>query len=47
MQAYTIGLSINKNLRLKKGKEKKTSNAAQSFIQSSSHITTAVYQVPP
>jgi len=42
MQACIIGLFINEDSKLKKGKEKKTSSAAQSFIQSSSHMTTAV-----
>jgi len=38
MQAYTIRLSINENLKLEKEKEKKSS-AAQCFIQSSHHVT--------
>jgi hypothetical protein len=37
MQAYIIGLSINKDLKLEKGKEKKGS-AARSFMRSSSYI---------
>ena len=48
-QAYTVGLSINENLKLEKGKEK-SSSAARRYIQSSGHVTatchhvTAVYQ---
>jgi len=37
MQAYTIGLSINKNPKLKK-KKKKKGNAAKGFIQSFSYV---------
>ena len=37
MQAYTIGLSINKDLKLRKGKEKK-GNAVRGFIQSASYV---------
>ena len=37
MQAYIIGLSINKDLKLRKGKEKKA-NTARCFIQSASHV---------
>jgi len=43
MQAYTIGLSINKDLKLEKGKEKRSS--AGSFIRSSSHVTAKFCQV--
>jgi hypothetical protein len=46
IQACTIGLSINEDPKLEKGKEK-NSSAAQSFIQSSSHVTTATYHFPP
>src|SRR6266566_9239868 len=38
MQACIIGLSINEDPKLEKGKEKK-GNAARSFIQSSSHVS--------
>jgi len=38
MQACIIGLSINEDLKLEKGKEKKSS-AARCFIQSSRHVT--------
>ena len=41
-QAYTIGLSINENLKLEKGKEK-SSSAARSYIQSSGHVTATCY----
>jgi len=37
MQAYTIRLSINEDLKLEKGKEKKGS-AARSFMRSLSHV---------
>jgi hypothetical protein len=37
MQAYIIGLSINKDLKLEKGKGKNGSTA-QSYIQSSGHV---------
>src|SRR6266571_2805130 len=37
-QACTIGLSINEDTKLKKGKEKEGS-AARSFMQSSSHVS--------
>jgi hypothetical protein len=37
MQACTIGLSINEDLKLEKGKEKKAS-AARSYMRSSSHV---------
>src|SRR6266702_4536721 len=37
-QAYTIGLSINEDIKLEKGKEKKGS-AARSFMRSSGHIS--------
>src|SRR6266567_4421737 len=51
-QAYTIGLSINEDTKLEKGKEKEGS-ATQSFIQSSSHVSSRdcvyhnVYHNPP
>src|SRR6202040_617816 len=38
VQACTIGLSINENLKLEKGKEK-SSSAARSYVQSSGHVT--------
>src|SRR6266567_9290393 len=38
MQACTIGLSINEDLKLEKGKEKKGS-AARSFMRSLSHVS--------
>ena len=41
-QAYTIGLSINENLKLEKGKEK-SSSAARRYIQSYSHVTATCY----
>jgi len=41
MQACIIGLSINKDPKLEKGKEKKGS-AAQGFIRSSGHVTATV-----
>ena len=37
-QAYTIGLSINEDTKLEKGKGKKSS-AARYFIWSSGHVT--------
>ena len=40
-QACTIGLSINEDIRLEKGKGKKSS-AARYFIWSSSHVTATV-----
>src|SRR6266576_738863 len=40
-QAYTIKLSINEDIKLEKGKGKKSS-AAQYFIWSSSHVTATV-----
>ena len=44
MQAYTIRLSINKDLKLEKGKEKKSSTGRSgSFIRSSSYITAEFY----
>src|SRR6266567_801226 len=52
MQAYTIGLSINEDTKLEKGKEKKGS-AARSFIRSSGHMSSRdcvyhnVYHNPP
>src|SRR6266568_9477958 len=51
-QAYTIGLSINEDIKLEKGKEKKGS-AARSFMRSSSHVSSRdcvyhnVYHNPP
>jgi len=44
VQAYTIGLSINENLKLKKGKEK-SSSAARSYVQSSGHVTATYHHV--
>src|ERR1700722_7070625 len=44
MQAYIIGLSINKNLKLEKGKEK-SSSAAQSYVQSSGHVTATYHYI--
>src|SRR6266567_3648750 len=38
MQACTIGLSINEDIKLKKGKEKEGS-ATRSFMRSSSHVS--------
>src|SRR6266478_3903473 len=52
MQACTIGLSINEDPKLEKGKEKKGS-AARSFMRSSSHVSSRdfvyynVYYNPP
>jgi len=56
MQAYTIGLSINEDPKLEKGKEKKGS-VARSLIQSSSHVSsrdsastitsTIIHRFPP
>src|SRR6266702_5550723 len=51
-QACTIGLSINEDIKLEKGKEKKGS-AARSFMRSSSHVSSRdcvyynVYHNPP
>src|SRR6266567_1736529 len=51
-QACTIGLSINEDTKLEKGKEKKGS-AARSFMRSSSHVSSRdcvyhnVYHNPP
>ena len=42
MQAYTIGLSINEDLKLEKGKGKNGSTA-RSYIQSFGHVT-AIFQ---
>jgi len=42
MQAYIIGLSINKDLKLKKGKKKKGS-ATRSYIQFSGYVAIATY----
>src|ERR1700733_5264993 len=44
MQAYIIRLSINKNLKLEKGKEK-SSSAAQSYVQSSGHVTATCHHI--
>jgi len=41
MRAYTIGLSINKDLKLEKGKEKEGS-AARRFIRSSGYVTATI-----
>jgi len=38
MQACTIGLSINEDTKLEKGKEKKSSTA-RCFMRSSRHVT--------
>jgi hypothetical protein len=38
VQAYIIGLSINEDLKLEKGKEK-NSNAVGHFIRSSSYVS--------
>src|SRR6266702_4059338 len=52
MQACTIGLSINEEPKLEKGKEKK-GGAARGFMQSSSHVSSRdcvyhnVYHNPP
>src|SRR6266700_3432075 len=52
MQACTIGLSINEDLKLEKGKEKKGSTA-RGFMRSSSHVSSRdcvyhnVYYNPP
>src|SRR6202044_3548051 len=43
-QACTIGLSINENLKLEKGKEK-SSSAARSYVQSSGHVTATYHHV--
>src|ERR1700723_1646549 len=43
-KACTIGLSINENLKLEKGKEK-SSSAARSYVQSSSHVTATCHYV--
>src|SRR6266699_4097939 len=51
-QACTIGLSINEDTKLEKGKEKEGS-AARSFMRSSSHVSSCdcvyhnVYHNPP
>src|SRR6266478_8330407 len=51
-QACTIGLSINEDTKLEKGKEKKGS-AARSFMRSSGHVSSRdcvyhnVYHNPP
>ena len=44
MQACIIGLSINENLKLEKGKEK-SSSAARSYVQSSGHVTATCHHV--
>jgi hypothetical protein len=41
-QACTIGLSINENLKLEKGKEK-NSSAVRRFMRSSSHVSSRDY----
>jgi len=46
MQAYTIGLSINEDLKLEKGKGKRSS-VARGYIWSSGHVTTTIYNCPP
>jgi hypothetical protein len=46
MQAYTIGLSINKDLKLEKGKGKRSS-VARSYIWSAGHVTATIYNYPP
>jgi len=46
MQACTIGLSINEDPKLEKGKKKKGS-ATRSYIRSSGHVATAACQVLP
>jgi len=46
MQAYTIRLSINEDLKLEKAKKKKGS-ATRSYIRSSNYVATATYQVLP
>jgi hypothetical protein len=45
MQAYIIGLSINKDLKLEKGKGKRSS-VARGYIWSSSYVTTTIYNYP-
>ena len=42
MQAYTIGLSINEDLKLEKGKEKKGSTT-RSFMRSLNHVSSRDY----
>jgi hypothetical protein len=44
VQACTIGLSTNENLKLEKGKEK-SSSAARSYVQSSGHVTATCHHV--
>jgi hypothetical protein len=44
MQAYTIRLSINKDLKLEKGKGKNRSTA-RSYTQSSSYVTALCHHV--
>ena len=44
MQACTIGLSINEDLKLEKGKGKNGSTA-RSYVQSSGHVTALYYHV--
>ena len=41
-QAYTIGLFINENLKLEKGKEK-NSSAVRRFMQPSSYVSSYNY----
>ena len=43
-QVCIIGLSINKNLKLEKGKEK-SGSAARSYVQSSGHVTATCHYV--
>jgi len=44
MQAYIIGLSINEDLKLEKGKGKNGSTA-RSYIQSYGHVTALYHHV--
>src|ERR1700721_1317363 len=44
VQACTIGLSINKNLKLEKGKEK-SSSTARSYVQSSGYVMATCHYV--
>jgi len=46
MQAYIIGLSINEDLKLEKGKGKRSS-VAQGYIWSSGHVTATIYNCSP
>jgi len=48
MQAYIIGLSINEDPKLEKGKEKNSSAAwSRVFIRSFSYVTAAFYRFLP